>query len=77
MNDAVTNGREFWTVGTRDFRNFLTVELTTHEAATHYREEACLDAWVVVSVVETEAGRAYSSPELPDGPLRVPSPGNF
>jgi hypothetical protein len=33
--------------------------------------------WVVVRVHETDAGRTYASPELPDGPLLTPVAGTF
>jgi hypothetical protein len=69
--------REFWTVGTRDLRNILAIEFSSHEAAKRYRERESLSGWVVVSVVETEGVRAYVSPEMPNGPVPLPVAGTF
>lgn len=69
--------REYWTVGTRDFRNFMSIEMPSREDALRYREQAHLDHWVVVNVCVSGTGRAYFSPEQPDGPLPSPAAGNF
>lgn len=74
---AVDTKRKFWTVATRDFRNVLGIELMSREEAHRYRDAASLEMWVVVRVHETDAGRTYASPELPDGPLLTPVAGTF
>lgn len=73
----MTSERDYWTIGTRDFRNLLDVELASPEAASRYRDEARLESWVVVGVSETANGRAYMSPEMPGGPVALPAAGTF
>lgn len=74
---AMTSEREFWTVGTRDFRNILGVEFKSSEAAKSFLDWARLSEWVVVNVTETDTGRAYMSPDLPEGPRALPAAGTF
>lgn len=73
----MSDQRDYWTIGTRDFRHIMSVELASHEAAMQYREDVSLADWVIVSVSETETGRAYVSPEMPAGPIVMPAAGSF
>lgn len=68
----------YWTIGTRDFRNLIDEQFETAQSAVVYRESNSLCDWILINVhVARNGNRVYMSPESPEGPLLTPVAGSF